>query len=230
MRFLAGSDETVAGAGTVLVVPPGVAHTFRADGEARFLDVHTPSCGYGTFLRALEAASGEDEQARARAAFDQRPPSEGGADPTAIVVARAGGRDGEPVTDRPGRRVTLLADTEHLTLTDFEYGPGERGASPHVHRDHSDAFVVVDGELELTFEDGPLRAPAGTFVLVPPGVVHSFDNASDATARFFNVHAPACGFGDYLRGRNPGFDQHEPPAGGGLDPATVVVRTFATSA
>jgi quercetin dioxygenase-like cupin family protein len=223
LRFVLGSEETVADAGTLVVVPPGVAHTFRADGEVRFLDVHTPSTGYGTFVRALSVAADEDELAQARAAFDQQaPPPAGDADPAGVVVARTGGRDGETVTDAPGRRVTLLADTEHLTLTEFDYGPGQRGASPHVHHDHADAFLVVEGELEITFEDGPLRAPAGSFVLIPPDVVHSFDSTSDAAARFFNVHAPACGFGDYLRGRNPGFDQHEPPAGGGLDPGNVV--------
>jgi quercetin dioxygenase-like cupin family protein len=223
---LAG-EETAAGAGTVVVVPPGVGHTFRTGEEARFLDFHVPSCGYGAFLRALSAATEQPGHAQAGGAFDQHPaPAEGGADPASVVVASTGGADGEAITDRPGRRVTLLADTEHLTLTEFDYGPGERGASPHVHRHHSDAFLVLEGELEITFEDGPLSAVAGTFVLIPPDVVHSFDNTSDAAARFFNIHAPACGFGEYLRGRNPGFDQHEPPQDGGLGSAAVVVRTF----
>jgi quercetin dioxygenase-like cupin family protein len=227
LRFLVEGGETVAGAGTLVVVPPGVVHTFRVEGEARFLDFHAPSSGYGTFVRALSAAADEDELARARAAFDQQtPPSSGGADPAAIVVARTDGVGGETITDRPSRRVTLLADTEHLTVTEFGYGPGRRGAAPHVHHDHADAFLVVEGELALTFEDGTLTAPAGTFVLVPPHVVHSFDNPNDTSTRFVNVHAPSSGFGDYLRGRNPGFDQHEPPRGGGLDPVNVVACRF----
>lgn len=227
LRFALWGVEIVADAGTLAVIPPGVAHTFRAEGEARFLDFHAPSTGYGAFVRALSVAADGNELARARAAFDQRAPtSDGGVEASAVVIARTGGGDGEPITDRPGRRVTLLADCEHLTFAEFDYGPGERGASPHVHHDHSDAFLVLEGELELTFESGPLRAPAGTFVLVPPDVVHSFDNASDAAARFLNVHAPSCGFGNYLRGRNPGFDQHEPPAAGGVDPASVLVRTI----
>ena len=232
LQLVVARGETLAAAGTVVVVPPGEAHTFTTDGGARFLDFHAPSCGYGAFLRALTTAADEDEQARARAAFDQHPaPAAGrGADPASIAVVRTGGMGGEAITDRPDRRVTLLADTEHLTLSEFDYGPGQRGASPHVHHDHCDAFIVVEGELELTFESGPLRASAGTFALVPPDVVHSFDNTSDASTRFFNVHAPSCGFGDYLRGQNPGFDQHEPPPGGGVDPASVVVRTFRTGA
>ena len=227
LHYVVGDEETVVRAGTMVVVPPGVAHTFRADREARFLDFHVPSCGYGAFLRAHTTSANEEDRAHAGAAFDQHPaPTAGGVDAATAVVVRTGGAGGEAITDRPGRRVTLLADGEHLTLSEFDYGPGQRGASPHVHHDHADAFLVLDGELEITFESGPLRAGAGTFVLIPPDVVHSFDNTSDTNARFFNVHAPACGFGDYLRGRNPGFDQHEPPPEGGLDPGSVVVRTF----
>jgi mannose-6-phosphate isomerase-like protein (cupin superfamily) len=227
LRVLADGGEGVAGADTVVVVPPGVAHTFRVDGGVRFLDLHAPASGYGPFVRARSAAPDEEARTHARTAFDQQPAAAGNSGTAAIPIVRMGGVDGERITDRPGRRVTLLADTEHLTLTEFDYGPGQRGASPHVHHDHVDAFLVVEGELELTFESGPLHAAAGTFVLIPPDVVHSFDNTSDAHARFFNVHAPSCGFGDYLRGRNPVFDQHEPPPDGGLDPARVVVRTFA---
>ena len=56
-------------------VPPGVPHTFAVAGDepARFLDLHTPSCGYGTFLRALHEARSDGELAAARAAFDQVP-------------------------------------------------------------------------------------------------------------------------------------------------------------
>ena len=37
------------------------------------------------------------------------------------------------------------------------------------------------------------------------------------------VHAPSAGFADYLRGRNPDFDQWEPPADGGLPVTEAIV-------
>lgn len=227
VRFLLGSGDTVAEAETWVVVPPGVAHTFRIDGTASFLDLHSPSCGYGAFVRALSSAADEEELARARAAFDQQAPaSDGGDDPSRVVVRRAGGNDGETITDRPGRRLTLLVDTEELAVTETVYGPGEHGPDPHVHHDHADTFVVMEGELTFSLRGEKLRAPAGTFVLVPPDVVHSFRNDGDGDARFFNLHVPSRGFGEYLRGRNPGFDQHYVEADSGLDPGTVVVRTL----
>jgi mannose-6-phosphate isomerase-like protein (cupin superfamily) len=33
--------------------------------------------------------------------------------------------------------------------------------------------------------------PHGTFVLIPPGVVHGFRNDGDVPVRMLNVHAPA---------------------------------------
>jgi mannose-6-phosphate isomerase-like protein (cupin superfamily) len=40
-------------------------------------------------------------------------------------------------------------------------------------------------------EDGELEAPPGTFVLVPPGVEHTFANHGDVPVRMVNVHAPS---------------------------------------
>lgn len=144
-----------------------------------------------------------------------------------IVVRRAGGREGEKITDLPERRATVLVETDELTISEFDYGPGERGAEPHIHRHHADGFLVVDGEFTFHFRDGSRAFPAGTLLVIPPGVVHGFDNDSGAHARCFNFHMPSFGFADYMRGRNPGFDQHDPPEDGGVDPAAVVVTRLA---
>lgn len=140
-----------------------------------------------------------------------------------IVIRRTGGSEGEKITDRPGRRATVLVDAAELTVSEFAYGPGERGAKPHVHHHHADGFLVVEGEFTFTLRDGPLAIPAGALLLFPPDVVHGFDNDSTAAARCFNFHMPSFGFADYLRGRKPDFDQHDPPEDGGVDPAAVVV-------
>jgi len=141
--------------------------------------------------------------------------------------------EGETVFDEPRRTLRILADLEELTLTWFRYGPGEQGPDPHVHRRHSDAFYVLEGELEVGLGPGAaetVRARAGTFAAAPPELVHTFRNASDGTAIFLNVHAPSMGFGDMLRARRDGreedaarFDQFEPPPDGGRPLADAIV-------
>ena len=133
--------------------------------------------------------------------------------------------EGEAVSDTPERELRILSDHELLNLTWTRHVAGERGAEPHVHLHHTDAFYVLAGE--VTFGLGPelekLVAPAGTLVLVPPGVVHGFDNDGPAETRFLNIHAPSGGFAEHLRGR-PGFDSHEPPEDGGRPASDALVR------
>lgn len=125
--------------------------------------------------------------------------------------------EGEAVTDRRERTLRILAETEQLIVTWFRYEPGEVGPDAHIHRLHTDAFYLLEGELEITL--GPdlqtTAALPGTLAAAPPGVVHTFRNASDSTAIFLNVHAPSLGFGDHIRGRRTDFDQLDPPPDGG---------------
>jgi quercetin dioxygenase-like cupin family protein len=135
--------------------------------------------------------------------------------------------EGETVTDRPERTLRILAELEQVIVTWFRYEPGEKGPDPHIHKHHTDAFYVLDGEIEVSL--GPeletVRAASGAIAAAPPNVVHTFRNASDATAVFLNIHAPSMGFGDHMRGRKDvEFDQHEPPPDGGL-PFTDAVLT-----
>jgi mannose-6-phosphate isomerase-like protein (cupin superfamily) len=125
---------------------------------------------------------------------------------------------GEVVGDVPDRRVEILCDKDELVVTWTRFGPHRDGASPHIHRTHSDLFFVLGGE--LTFFVGPEAEervlPAGTLAFAPPLLVHGFRNAGDGELRYLNFHAPGAGFADYLRGRNRDFDQWDPPADGGL--------------
>ena len=141
--------------------------------------------------------------------------------------------EGETVFDEERRTLRLLVDREELTVTWFRYAAGEKGPDPHIHRRHTDAFYVLEGELELGLGPGVaeiVRATPGTLVAAPPEVVHTFRNASSAEAIFLNFHAPSMGFGDMLRARRDGrgedaerFDQFDPPADGGRPLAEAVV-------
>jgi len=135
--------------------------------------------------------------------------------------------DIEPLANRPRRALSILFSHELLDATWSVFEGGEQGAAPHVHRRHVDAFYVVDGELTFRIGPslGPVKAGPGTFVAVPPGVVHAFDNEGDSVASWFNFHGPSTGFAAYLRGEQEGFDSFDPPKDGGLDAALVVIAT-----
>ena len=110
------------------------------------------------------------------------------------------------VVVRPGEglragNVEFLArseDTPRFNALIITIAPRRKGPPLHVHDDEDDAFYILDGELTFLLPEGELAAPAGTFVLVPPGVEHTFENRTDTPVRIANIHAPA-GFDRRLR-------------------------------
>lgn len=94
-------------------------------------------------------------------------------------------------------------DTPRFNLGIVIVEPHHDGPDPHVHDDEDDAFFVLEGQLTVrTPEDRcpNVIAGPGTFVLVPPGAVHTFANHGDARVRMLNIHAPG------------GFDRRLGPA------------------
>jgi quercetin dioxygenase-like cupin family protein len=147
-----------------------------------------------------------------------------------VVLIQPG--EGETMFDTPERTIRFLVDRVELALTFFRLEAGQDGPAPHIHRRHTDAFYVLAGGLELGL--GPdlkrLTAAAGTLAAAPPGVVHTFRNASPDTVVFLNIHAPSMGFPDMLRAARDGrdeptdFDQFEPPTDGGRPRSDALFR------
>jgi quercetin dioxygenase-like cupin family protein len=142
-----------------------------------------------------------------------------------------------------GKACTYLikAARPELCLIEYDAGPDYKGATPHYHEHHTDAFYVLEGELEFTIGRATgIAAPAGAAVVAPPGVVHAFTNASGDRVRFLNVHAPDGGFADFLRtvvkGEQATFDSvdvggpQEPGGGTVLGPGEGTAFEVGTAA
>jgi quercetin dioxygenase-like cupin family protein len=74
---------------------------------------------------------------------------------------------------------------------------GGRRPPAHVHPDRVEAFWVLEGEAEFELDGDLTRAAAGSFVLVPGGVAHTFGAPAERAARVLVLHAPA--LDDYFR-------------------------------
>jgi len=104
-----------------------------------------------------------------------------------------------PVVIPPGEgvrhgNVEFLGLSEHsprLNVSLITMAPNANGPESHVHADEDDVFYILDGELTFLLDDGDVAAPTGTFVLVPPGVKHTFRNALDRETVVLNIHTPA---------------------------------------
>jgi mannose-6-phosphate isomerase-like protein (cupin superfamily) len=95
-----------------------------------------------------------------------------------------------------GPTVVTIKATGEETNDSFYLGesvvaPGFPGPPQHFHERLHDMFYVLDGTLIMRLGDKTTELPAGSFVCVPPGVVHTFSNPGTTPVRFLNFNTPA---------------------------------------
>ena len=69
-------------------------------------------------------------------------------------------------------------------------GPPGPGPALHEHPTTDEAFYVAEGEATFQLEDEQLVVPAGGFVFVPRGTIHTVWNAGPADLRGLLVISP----------------------------------------
>ena len=178
----AGEPEVVP-AGTLARVPPLVVHGFRngSDAELRYLNFHAPGMSFADYLRAMR-------DGHAFVYDQEEPPADGGRPAGEASVGASA-----LVADRPGLRVTLLADVDEIGIAEVRIEPGGPLPPPAPSR----VLYVLEGELLFSFG----RAEAGAWVDIPAGATSTCTVSGSRGARSLVIHSPGRGFGDALRAR-----------------------------
>ena len=113
-RLGPAGDELPVPAGTLVRIPPLVAHGFRnaAPRELRYLNLHAPGQGFAGYMRGLRDGR--------RPAFDQEdPPPEGGRPAQEAVLGGA-----RVLEHRPGLRLVEHADVDAIRIAEAWCAPG----------------------------------------------------------------------------------------------------------
>ena len=108
-------------------------------------------------------------------------------------VSVVGPTDGE-VIPLGSIQMRILEDghtTNHrLGIGEITLAPHTDGPLQHRHSQHDEGFYVVAGTARFTVGTTTYEAPSGTLVMVPPGVPHTFANASDEVVVLLNTFTP----------------------------------------
>lgn len=125
-----------------------------------------------------------------------------------IVLAPGGGRS------YPMGRIAAVfkADGEEsaqrYSISEWWLEPRTKGPGAHSHEE-DDVFYVLAGTMSFLVENQWVDADAGSFVLVPGGVTHDFENRGDVRAGVLNFSVPG-GFEPHMPAIREWFEQHPP--------------------
>jgi quercetin dioxygenase-like cupin family protein len=85
-----------------------------------------------------------------------------------------------------------MAETTGGALTALETIASPREGPPlHVHRDRDETIYTLDGQFGVQLADALVDASAGSFVFIPRGTVHTWQNVGDAPGRLLATIMPA---------------------------------------
>ncbi len=82
-------------------------------------------------------------------------------------------------------------ETGHaLAVVEHPIDP-RRLVPPHTHADTDEYSYVLEGEIGARIGNRVIKAPVGTYVFKPRGIMHTFWNATDRPARILEILSPA---------------------------------------
>ena len=89
-----------------------------------------------------------------------------------------------------GHQITPKETTGDYDLVIGETPAHVPGPPPHYHEKYSEAFIVIEGEMDFVIDGQPRTVVAGESVDLPPGTLHTFSNNSDSACKWVNIHSP----------------------------------------
>ena len=93
------------------------------------------------------------------------------------------------------------------SVSEWWVEPNRVGVGPHSHEANEELFYVVEGTMTFRVGDREVDAPAGSFLRIPAGVVHGFENRTPERAGVLNVFIPG-GFEEKMPGIVAWFAEH----------------------
>jgi mannose-6-phosphate isomerase-like protein (cupin superfamily) len=98
------------------------------------------------------------------------------------------------------------------SIAEWWLEPHTKGPGAHAHAE-DDVFFVIAGTMSVLVDGRWIDAPKGSFVLVPGGVTHDFENRGSVRAGVLNVSVPG-GFEDDMPSIARWFEAHPPGRAG----------------
>lgn len=103
------------------------------------------------------------------------------------------------------------------SISEWWLEPNTTGPGAHAHPE-DDVFYVIEGTMAILVGDHWIDAPEGSFVLIPAGTTHDFENHSASPAGVLNFSHPGDfephmpGIVQWFIDNPPVTRSHDPPS------------------
>jgi mannose-6-phosphate isomerase-like protein (cupin superfamily) len=108
----------------------------------------------------------------------------------AILLPPGGGRRYEMGAMHAVFKADEEETAERYSVSEWWLDPRTAGPGAHAHDANDEVFYALEGTASIRIGDEWVDAPAGTFVMIPAGVVHDFENRTDHPAGLLNFFTP----------------------------------------
>jgi quercetin dioxygenase-like cupin family protein len=109
--------------------------------------------------------------------------------------------DEAEIKELVGRKYKLIVGSERLPCHAINGGvsffPPYVHAPGHVHEKEEEVIYCLEGHGEIVIEGTHEPIKSGSFIVVPPGLVHSINNTGDKTIKLIYLFSPQCKIGQY---------------------------------
>jgi quercetin dioxygenase-like cupin family protein len=107
-----------------------------------------------------------------------------------FVQAKEGGTADHPLGGAVTFKVRGQETDRSLTAFETVVGPG-LGPPLHEHANEEETLYVLEGDVRFKLGDRMVSGPPGTFVFVPRGTPHTFQNVGETPARMLIHFTPS---------------------------------------
>ena len=97
---------------------------------------------------------------------------------------------------------------DRYSISEWWLEPNTKGPGAHSHSE-DDIFYVIEGTMSVLVGEAWTHADRGSFILVPGGVTHDFENRGQVRAGVLNLSVPGQ-FEPNMQGIAEWFAEHPP--------------------
>lgn len=108
----------------------------------------------------------------------------------AIVLGPGEGRGYDMPTMRAVFKADGIESRGRFSVSEWWVAPQSAGPGAHSHADNDEIFYVVEGAAAILVGNTWINAEKGSFVMIPAGTVHDFENRTEYRMGLLNIFIP----------------------------------------